>query len=394
MNKKKPIVVFDFPGHPFQYDLSKKLSIIQDNPVIHIYNPSQLGPKTFFEDSENFEVMKIDKTLSRNHYKRLLDEFIFAFLLVKKINKINPSLLICSNNPLIPQLFIYYFCKIKKIKFVFWLQDIISIAAENILKKQKNFFANIVSNFFKKIEFYILENSDHIVTISPDFDTILDEKISNNKITCIPNWAPINDIPIMDKKNNFSVSNKLTDKFNILYSGTLGFKHNPDVLIGLAHFIKNKNLNINLVIVSEGPVVDYLKSETKNLNLDSIIFLPFQDFQIFPEVLASADISLVLLEKEAGEFSVPSKLLSILCSGKIPIVFVPESNLSAKIVSRNNCGYNVNSSEDLYDTVLQIYNNPDKSLEIGLNARSYAEKNFNIDDISSKFLNIINNLLN
>tara|TARA_B100001057_G_scaffold500371_1_gene615043 strand:- start:8582 stop:9760 length:1179 start_codon:yes stop_codon:yes gene_type:complete len=387
----KSIIILDCPGHPFQYELAKKISVDQKDFVIHIHNPSQLGPKSNFEDSNNFKIETVNKKISRNHFIRLFDELVFSFLLIKKIVSLNPKSILSSNNPIIPQFFLWLYCQINNVKFTYWLQDIYGIAVSKILNRQKNILAKPVSAFFHFLEFFILKRSNHVITISPDFDNILiDKGVNVNNISCIPNWAPIEDLPVLDKENEFSIKNQINKSFNIIYSGTLGFKHNPDVLISISQFITDNDLDIKLVIISEGPTVEYVKKQIieKDL-LDTIIFLPFQDFDIFPQVLAAADISLVMLEKDAGEFCVPSKLLSILCSKRIPLIFVPKENLSARIVSKNNCGVSVENESQLLDAVTDIYNNYENYTNMKNNARDYAEDNFKIDQISKKFLKII-----
>tara|TARA_Y100001970_G_C14140141_1_gene806610 strand:+ start:247 stop:1422 length:1176 start_codon:yes stop_codon:yes gene_type:complete len=390
MIQKSKIAIFDFPGHPFQYQLASYLSLNYENKIFHIHNPKQLGPKSFFESNRNLEIIKVSKNFSKNFYKRFLDEIVYSFQICYTILKIKPNVIISSNSPLIPQLFLFILCKMLGIKFIFWLQDIISIAAKEILSKNRNFFKNLVFNFFSKIEFFILKNSYHVVTISEDFDKILiSNNVKNEKITCIPNWSPLEDIPMLDKSNSFSIKNNLQDSFNILYSGTLGFKHNPDIILNLSKFLIDNKKDAKIIIVSEGHVVDYIKSESKKNKLNNIIFLPFQDFNIFPEVLASADVSLVMLEKSAGQFSVPSKLLSILCSGRIPILHVSKNNLSSRIVINNNCGFSLDNQSELNNRILDIYQNKDQYSQIALNARKYAEENFDIKIISKKFLDII-----
>jgi colanic acid biosynthesis glycosyl transferase WcaI len=386
------IVVFDFPGHPFQYDLSRKLSEIENYRVYHIYNPKQLGPKSSFQNSESLKVITVPKYFSKNHFVRLKDEFIYGFLIFINIYKINPDVIISSNMPLIPQSFFLLYSKMFGKQFIFWLQDIISIAAEKILKKQKNILSSIVGRFFNFLEFFLLRNSDHIITISKDFDHILiNSGIIKENITCIPNWAPINDIPVLPKKNSFSVKHNLDNSFNILYSGTMGFKHNPDVLYDLGVFLDKFKIDAKVVVVTEGDAVEYLKNKVKNSNLDNFKFLPFQDFDIFPEVLATADISLVMLEEEAGEFCVPSKLLSILCSKRIPLLFLSEKNLASRIVLENECGFHVNNQDDLNKAIQSVYNNIEQYDFMRENTLKYAKNYFNIDKITDQFLTIIKN---
>ena len=385
-NNNQKVLLFDFPGHPFQYELSEKLSTYGDYKVFHLYNAKQVGPKSSFKKKEGLDVVQVNKNFSKNFYKRFFDEIVYSFMLCYNVLKIKPNTIISSNCPLIPQLFIFLTSRILNIKFIFWLQDIISIAAKEILKKEKNFLQKFVSYIFFRIEFFVLKKSEHIVTISEDFDNILiNNGVSQSKITCIPNWAPLDDIPLHDKSNPFSKKHNLDQSFNILYSGTLGFKHNPDVIVKLSKFLIQNKIGAKIIIVSEGEVVEFLKHEAKKNSLQNILFLPFQDFSLFPQVLATADISLVMLEKSAGQFSVPSKLLSILCSGRIPLVFVSKSNLSSRIVLNNKCGLSVDSQDDLNNSIKDIYSNIQDYEFMSNNARLYAENNFNIDKISKKF---------
>ncbi len=73
---------------------------------------------------------------------------IFSFLLVQKIASLNPRSILSSNNPIIPQFFLWLYCKINNVKFIYWLQDIYGIAVKKILKRQKNILAKPVSSFF------------------------------------------------------------------------------------------------------------------------------------------------------------------------------------------------------------------------------------------------------
>ena len=64
------------------------------------------------------------------------------------------------------------------------------------------------------------------------------------------------------------------------------------------------------------------------------MLLPFQPYEVLPEVLASADVLLAILEPEAGVFSVPSKVLSYHCAGRPILAAIPAENLAARIIER------------------------------------------------------------
>ena len=46
-----------------------------------------------------------------------------------------------------------------------------------------------------------------------------------DRVTTIPNWAPIVDLPVMDKRNEWAIANGVANRTVLLYSGTLGLKH-------------------------------------------------------------------------------------------------------------------------------------------------------------------------
>ena len=74
--------------------------------------------------------------------------------------------------------------------------------------------------------------SDKIIVISSNFKKFLDKK-NLKKTTVIENWSPIvkpNNIKVKYYKKKFNPDNK----FCFIYSGTLGYKHNPDLFISIA----------------------------------------------------------------------------------------------------------------------------------------------------------------
>ena len=86
-------------------------------------------------------------------------------------------------------------------------------------------------------------------------------------------------------------------------------------------------------MVGAGIGFDVLKENTVNLRKYSL-----QPFERFPEVLASADILVAMIEPDAGDFSVPSKVLSYLCAGRPIVLAAPSSNLAASIVKEAGAG--------------------------------------------------------
>ena len=69
----------------------------------------------------------------------------------------------------------------------------------------------------------------------------------------------------------------------------------------LSKFLIQNKIGAKIIIVSEGEVVDFLKHEAKRILCKIFYFYRFR-FSLFPQVLATADISLVMLKRVQDNF--------------------------------------------------------------------------------------------
>jgi len=199
----KKILIHDYAGHPFQLDLSIALAN-NGYEVIHIYTSSSGGPKAGFDRTIdnlqiiNFSISNINKS---NFVKRFFQEKEYGKNLVKEIDKINPDIVISANTPLSAQNLICDWSKKNNKKFIFWLQDIISVAASSILRKKIGFIGKIVSIYFKYLEKKILNNSDAVMLICDQFNDVLKDWNIQTESYVIPQVAK----RIFDKENPFKI---------------------------------------------------------------------------------------------------------------------------------------------------------------------------------------------
>ncbi|MDP3685148.1 MAG: hypothetical protein Q8S01_14570, partial [Ignavibacteria bacterium] len=148
---------------------------------------------------------------------------------------------------------------------------------------------------------------------------------------------------------------------------------------------------IMFVIISEGLGANRLKELNSRHSLNNLIILPYQPYELLPEVLGSADLIISILEPSAGLFSVPSKVWTGFCAGRASLLLVPKDNLAAKITTAINAGVIIDNENisKLVETILFLKSNPDLLKQYGINARKYAEENFNIDLITENFEKIL-----
>ena len=129
------------------------------------------------------------------------------------------------------------------------------------------------------------------------------------------------------------------------------------------------------------------RPKKKDYQLDRLIIRNFQPMEIFPDILASGDILLAILQEDAGMFSVPSKILSYFCAQRPILAAVPGQNRAARLVKDQKAGIVVSPSDHelLLRSVTYLMDHPEEARKMGENARQYAEQHFNIAAITDQF---------
>ena len=275
-------------------------------------------------------------------------------------------------------------------RFCYWVQDFYSLAVERLLKKKIPVLGGVLGKFYRHLDLKQFRDSHRIVTITEDFNPILDKEfgVDPHRIDVVPNWAVIEELPVTEKRNPWAERHGLQDKFVFLYTGTIGMKHNPAMLLELARRHRH-DPHVRVVVVSEGIGAEWLVKE--KAALENLLILPYQPFEELPQVLGCGDVLVALLEEEAGVFSVPSKILAYHCSGRPLMMAVPSANLAARITRENGTGLTVEPGD--MDGFLalgnQLRSGDGLRESMGRKAREYAEATFSIGPITDHFERIL-----
>lgn len=390
------ILLNDRPGHPFEVQLSRQLAA-RGYTVQHCYGEFFQSPRGNLqktaEDPPNLEIVgiRLNKPFAKYAFlKRIFQEITYSQLLVNQINAFQPDLVIFANTPSEAMWLVYWRLR-RRVHFLFWVQDMYGVAINKILSKRLPLLGRFVGKLYMEMDRYLLRHSDQIVLITQDFQPLLDEwSIERAKTHVIPNWATLADLPVGPKNNLWARSHTLADNFCFLYSGTLGMKHNPKLLLKLALYFQEDPV-VRIVVISEGLGADWLAEQQAALNLQNLILLPYQPFDVLANVLATADVLIAILEPDAGVFSVPSKVLSYLCAERPLLLAIPPENLAAKIVAEHQAGLAVSPDDSaaFIQQANKLRENSSLRQRLGRNGRAYAETHFNIEKITDRFEAII-----
>jgi glycosyltransferase involved in cell wall biosynthesis len=390
------IIVHDYAGHPFQVQLTRELAS-RGHDVLHLYCVSTHTPQAELRRREGdppFAIRGI--TLSQripktSFVKRLRLEQQYGPALIAECQPFQPDVVISANTPSIPQARLARWCKRGGVRLVSWVQDIYGLAAYRLLKKKLPIVGHLVGQFFIHLDKLSARRSAAVVVIAEEFtDVLIQWGIDPARIHVMHNWAPLNDMPMRPRDNEWSRQKLLSEGVRFVYSGTLAMKHNPALLLELARMI-DRDESGELIVVSEGPGVEWLAEQGAKQEIGTMRCLGFQPFDQLPNVLGSADVLVAILEADAGVFSVPSKVLSYLCAGRPVLLAVPKVNLSAKIVLDCGAGPVVEPTNiaGFCAAAKRLIESPKLREEHGRNARAYAEAHFNIRHIGDRFESIL-----
>ncbi len=385
-------LIHDFAGHPFPVHLSRELARL-GHQVTHVYSIGLQGPKGRLElsesDSERLEIrgIPLDRGFRKySPWRRLAAQRHYARDLGRIVSEGRFDVALSGNTPIDVQFALLQHCRRNRVGFVHWIQDVYCKALEFFLCRRIGSFAAPLSFPFFLMERWVALRSDANVAIAPAFAEVLSRwGVPRERTTVLENWGPFDEMRLLARGNAWSREHGLESRVVFLYSGTLGMKHRPDLLYRLAESLDD---SCAVVVVSEGPGREYLSKMPKR---DNLLLLDFQLYDRVPEVLASADVLLATLESDAGQFAVPSKVLSYLCAGRPLLIAAPRTNLAASIVERSGGGTVVDPDrpEEWIEAARLLAGDEDLRASLGASARRYAEHEFEISRIAARFEEVL-----
>lgn len=313
--------------------------------------------------------------------KRISTWFLFsihlAFYLIKESLKYE-KILIVSNPP-----FAIWSALFSKSKYSLLLYDIYPNVIFRFLKQNAKyiFIFKICSFCWKIINYMIYRNADKIFTISNsmaneiNYSTIFPENIVN-KIKVIYPWSSVK--PPSNKSKISDLREKLIDNkpLLIIYAGNMGITHPLEYLIDSFKSISQYS---KIILIGDGSKKNSLKKSCLKFKEDKPLFLDPVPLEELPYFLGAADLSIVSIDSQSSNISLPSKLFSALnCSQAILAIAPLDSELS-RIVLNFNCGFVITPDNSFEENIKKLFEylivNPEK-LRIAKSNAKIASKKF------------------
>lgn len=393
------VVLHDFAGHPFQAELSRRLAA-RGHDVTHLTSAEWVSGKGRLQTLPGdparlrFGQLSVGRPIAKySAGQRMRWELDYGAVSARQLDD-DPDVVIICNVPLLSMGRFVWHARRRRVPWVLWHQDIWSAAmGDEARRRWPRPVAAVVARAFDWLEAWSARHAAQVVAIGDEFTKVYPRwRIDPDKVSVIPNWAPLNDIVPAQRENPQADvvfgPDRRPESLRLLYAGSLGRKHNPLLLVELLRAVRAAGVDAVLTVVSEGEAADDVRAAAVADPELPLRVVEFQPAAQLAETMGTADVLLGLLEPEATNFSIPSKVLTYMSSGRPIVGLMPDANPAA--IDIVDCGGFIadptsQGAAAAAEWIAKIADDPEARARIGRTTRAVAEQRFDPERITDRF---------
>jgi glycosyltransferase involved in cell wall biosynthesis len=141
------------------------------------------------------------------------------------------------------------------------------------------------------------------------------------------------------------------------------------------------------VLVGGGAREGHIKQRVASEGLHNVKVFPFVGRRDYPDVLAAADIALVVLARRTEGVGVPSKFYNVLASGRPTIAVVAPNSEVALALNEHDCGVPVTQgdADRLAQVVSELAGDAERRKRLGHNARQALLQQYTLQQVGDRY---------
>lgn len=258
-------------------------------------------------------------------------------------------------------------------KFIYNLQDIFpdSLVTAGICSEKSP-----LMKVGRWMERFTYRHADVIITISDDMkDNVLRKGVPPEKVAVVRNWIDTDKVKPVTREENrlFDELNLPREQFYVVYAGNLGRVQGVEVIVEAARLLKD-HLDIQFVIFGNGSEEESIKKLGADLSNLSIFDL--QSIERVSEVYSMGDVAIIPCKPGTGGSGMPSKTWTIMATGTPIIASFDLGGEMEQMMREADCGFcaEAGNAEKLSDAILELYDDFERKVKMGLDARNYVEE--------------------
>lgn len=351
------------------------------------------------EDKSKF----IEKTYNDLHYvhikcnqyngsgvKRVYNLIQFQHRFGKVMKKFeNPDVIVCDCN-CINYFGIMRFARKKGIKFISEIRDLWPLSIVEYMGIGEK---NPIIKFLYKQELRMYRLSDAIIfSMEGGKDYILEKhwekKVCLDKIFNINNGVDLAEFNENANAKSFFDDDLESDKFKVLYLGSIRKANDLDILISSAKKVQELSDKIVFLIYGDGTDRARLEQRCIDEKIGNVVFKGSVNKSLVPFVLSKSNLNSIIV-KPTGVMKYGcslNKLFDYFASGK-PII----SNLDVKydLILRYKCGSVTSNMDDYADEIIRISNLSKENYDVLCENSLRAARDYDYKELTKKLENAL-----
>lgn len=360
-----------------------------------------LEPKFFglWKESKfhGIKVIHIPQKKFKSTFLRIVGFIYWHFLsLILGISEKNISLIISPSPPLTIGLINIFIAKLTNAKVIYNVQE---IYPDFLLNQGKLHFkpALLVLEWIEK---YVYNHSDAVTTIDSVFyNTILDRFSDKSKLRLIPNFVDTSVYrPVKVHENFYDILfPKKEDVLKIMYAGNIGHAQDWEPLLHLAKVFKEKK--VEFWVIGEGVMKTHVEEQIKVRELSNVHIVPYQERSKMPTLLAYADLHFIFMSPKMDGQGFPSKVYTIMACAKPLLVVSSKSTPIYDFLNPLVCSFLISDKglrdkwTALENVIIAILEDKNILNKLGLAGYEHIQNSYSKEIVTSKYVNLINELL-
>ena len=354
--------------------------------VTSVYYKSDLKAEKLVSDKNfegiNVKILNVEISNKQPVLKRIWTFAKYSILSSWYALTLKADIVLASSGPItigFPGLIARY---LRRRKFVFEVRDLwphfpvqVGIITNPLLVK--------LSYWFEKLCY---RAADLIVVLSPGAKQDIYDRYGYTHSISVPNIAD-NEL-FGNNKGNWVLPPAFREKKIAVYSGNIGCTNNSDLLFDAARILQKEGRNdIIILLIGDGQQKEELVEKAKKADLITFRILDLMPKTELARWVQHAMCSVIpLTDIPVIGHSSPNKLFDSLAAGK-PVIQTTNGWIK-QLLEENRCGFTVDTDkpEDLVQKLIQMADNPEMVLDMGVKAKKLAVEEFDKKVLAQKML--------
>jgi colanic acid biosynthesis glycosyl transferase WcaI len=210
----------------------------------------------------------------------------------------------------------------------------------------------------------------------------------SEKVVVIPNFVDTEAIQPLGRMTEYRHDLGIDDRPVVMYAGNVGFSQSLNLLIDAARAFPEVAFVVNGLGAARASL------ELEATEVENVIFGDYQPSERLAEVLATADIHVVLLKKGLGKVSVPSKTYSIMASGRAVVAAIDPGTEVVRLIEGAQCGVAVAPDDPaaLIGALRTMLDDPSQIRQMGERAREFVEHVASPTAVAQRYVEVLHDL--